>query len=84
MSVRSGRMTSRGWACRMCNVHTYQGVAYLRISELSAHEQEALRIWLFGQTTPGIPGLPQEDLVYARDYQRWRQEQRAGEAPDWD
>jgi hypothetical protein len=68
----------------MCTVHTYQGVAYLRISELSAHEQEAFRTWLFGQTTPGIPGLPPEDLAYVRDYERWRQKQQSSEVPDWD
>lgn len=84
MNVKSGRMSLSVWGCRMCNIRTYQGVAYLRISELSAHEQPAFRAWLFGQTTPGIPGLPPDDVASVRDYERWRQEQHSAKAPDWD
>lgn len=68
----------------MPTVYAYQGVVYLRLSELPVQERAALRAWLFGQTTPSILGLPPDDLVYARDYEWWQQEQRSGEASDWD
>lgn len=68
----------------MPTVYVYQSVVYLRLSELPVQEQAALRAQLFGQTTPNIPGLPPDDLVCARDYEQWQQEQRSGEASDWD
>ena len=66
------------------HTYIYRGIRYVRLSELPEGDQARLRVWLFGQTTPAIPGLPPEDLVYARDYERWQQEQRSGEPLDWD
>lgn len=65
---------------------------YLRIRYLPLEEQEPFRKELIGQTSPEIPGVPDEDqdAYYKIDYDRWKRrlalEQR-GIKPyplDWD
>lgn len=65
-------------------IYQYQEILYLRLSELPAQAQAALRPWLEGQTSAYIPGLGPEDVVYLLDYERWQRELVDGEGGDWD
>lgn len=68
----------------MAPIYEYQGFRFLKLLELPTTEQERLRDWLQGQTSPVIPGLNTEDLIYLEDYERWRRETVTGNTRDWD
>ena len=45
-----------------------------RIRNLQKEEQKPFNAWLYGQTRPTIPDVPnnEQDAFYTRDYKRWK------------
>lgn len=56
------------WTCQ------WHYAGWLRIRDLPPEDQASFKDWLVGQTTPEIPGLPDEeqDGYYQHDYIRWK------------
>lgn len=58
-------------------IHRYQDFSYVRLKELPKEERSEFSEWLYGQTMPIIPELDEQDAIYLRNYERWKEEKAA-------